>query len=169
MSQDDRGLPTFEKQIGGPLSAQIRVLRTFFKESGFFKVYQKRNPDGGFTDEPEYPFIAVDEAIVNAVAHRDHATQLPIECEAYKDGFLVRNPGRVQQRDHDLPEHFSLDTTTLVSTPRNPKLIEWLKAMKDERGAAFVRALSEGTKRMRDEMAGLALPPPTYDITQSQT
>lgn len=168
-SLETRGLPTFEKNFGGPLATQIRNMRIFFKESGFFKIYQRRNPDGGFTDEPEYPYIAIDEAILNAVAHRDHGIQLPIECEAYMDGFLVRNPGRIQQRDHDVPEHFSLDNTTLVSAPRNPKLIEWLKLMRDERGAAFVRALSEGTKQMRDEMASLNLPAPIYDLTLSQT
>lgn len=151
-----RGLPTFEKKFSGSITKQIRDIRTFFKESGFFKLYQKRNPEGGgFIEEPEYPYIAVDEAIVNAVAHRDYAIGRPIECESYKDAFIVRNSGRLQQRDRDVPEQFSLDTTILNSTPRNPKLIEWLKMMRDERGAAFVRALSEGTKRMRDEMTKL--------------
>lgn len=28
-----------------------------------------RKEGGGFTDEPEYPSIAIDEAVVNAVAH----------------------------------------------------------------------------------------------------
>ena len=165
-----RGLPTFEKKFSGPITKQIRDLRTFFKESGFFKLYQKRNPQGGgFIEEPEYPYIAVDEAIVNAVAHRDYAIKLPIECESYKDAFIVRNSGRIQQRDRDVPERFSLETTILNSTPRNPKLIEWLKTMRDERGAAFVRALSEGTKRMRDEMAKLNLPSPKYTVSECQT
>ncbi|HEY9692436.1 MAG TPA: RNA-binding domain-containing protein [Oculatellaceae cyanobacterium] len=169
-SINTRGLPTFEKKFSGSITKQIRDLRTFFKESGFFKLYQKRNPEGGgFIEEPEYPYIAVDEAIVNAVAHRDYAIGLPIECESYKDAFIVRNSGRLQQRDRDVPERFSLENTILNSTPRNPKLIEWLKMMRDERGAAFVRALSEGTKRMRDEMTKLNLPAPKYTVSESQT
>jgi predicted HTH transcriptional regulator len=165
----ERGLPTFDKSFGGPITKQIRGIRTFFQESGFFKVYQKRNSGGGFTDEPEYPYIAVDEAIVNAVAHRDYAMTVPVEYEAYRDALVVRNAGRILQRDHDVPPHFSLQDTVLVSTPRNPKLIEWLKLMRDSRGASFVQALSEGTKRMRDEMAKLNLPAPVYEISETQT
>lgn len=164
-----RGLPTLQRPFTGPITKQIRDMRTFFQESGIFKIYQKRNPDGGFMEEPEFPPIAIDEAIVNAVAHRDYAMKLPIECEYYKDTFIVRNPGHIQQRNSDVPEHFTLETFALVSTPRNPKLIEWLKFMKDQRGAAFVMALSEGTKRMSLEMQNLNLPSPAYQVEHAQT
>lgn len=167
---EERGLPTFERSFSGSITKQIRDIRTFFQESGFFKIYSKRNPaGGGFIDEPEYPQIAVDEAIVNAVAHRDYTISLPIECEYYKDAFLVRNSGRIIQRDKDVPDRFSLDNIVLVSTPRNPRLIEWLKQMKDQRGRAFVRALSEGTKRMYKEMVNLELPAPDYTVSVAQT
>lgn len=166
---ENRGLPTFDKQFSGSITKQIRNMRTFLKESGFFKLYQKRNPDGGFIDEPEYPYIAIDEAIVNAVAHRDYAMKLPIECEYYKNAFIVRNSGCILQREHNIPKHFSLENTTLVSTPRNSQLIEWLRKMRDKDGAAFVRALSEGTKQMRDEMLNLSLPAPLYEVSEAQT
>ncbi|MEG4407206.1 RNA-binding domain-containing protein [Microcoleus sp. MON2_D5] len=167
--RDRRRLPTFEKKFSGSLTKQIRNLRTFFQESAFFKLYQRRNIDGGFTEEPEYPYLAIDEAIVNAVVHRDHAVRLPIECESYKDAFVVRNPGRILQRDHEVPSQFTLANTILNSTPRNSKLIEWLKIMRDQRGAAFVRALSEGTKQMRDQMDKLSLPAPSYKVNQAET
>jgi len=92
-----RGTPNFEKVFKGPITSQIRAARTFFRESGFFKRYQKRKPDGGFLEEPELPPIAIDEAIVNAVAHRDYCTKLPIECESYRDAFLV-NPSYAVMR-----------------------------------------------------------------------
>jgi len=168
-NSENRNLPTFDKKFTGPITKQIRDLRTFFKDSGFFKLYQKRKSDGGFIEEYEYPLIAIDEAIVNAVAHREYAITRPIECESYKDAFIVRNSGQLQQRDRDVPKQFSLETTRLNSAPRNPKLIEWLKMMRDERGAEFVRALSEGTRRMLDEMKRLGLPAPEYRISESQT
>jgi predicted HTH transcriptional regulator len=93
-SRDNRPLPTAEKVFTGPLTKQIRDFRNFLKESAFFKTYQRRNADGGFSDEPEFPFNAVDEAIVNAVAHRDYAVKLPIQCEKYIDALLVRSPER---------------------------------------------------------------------------
>lgn len=165
----DRGLPTFEKKFTGSITRQIRNIRTFFRESAFFKVFQRRNPEGGFIEEPEYPHIAVDEAIVNAVAHRDYAVSLPIMCESYNNALVVTNSGRIQQIDHDVPDQFSLESTRLQSIPRNPKLIEWLKLMRGEQGTAFVRALSEGTERMRREMANLNLPSPLYKVSSAQT
>lgn len=158
-----RGLPTFDQKFNGSIAQQIRKIRSFLEESGFFKTYQRRNPEGGFIEEPEFPPIAVDEAIVNAVAHRDYGTQLPIESMHYKDAFVVENPGRILQRDQDLPNQFSLSNTTLNSMPRNSKLIEWLNRV------GFVRALSEGTKRMRDKMLTAGLPAPIYEIDHSQT
>ena len=164
-----RGLPTFERKFEGPIAQQIRKIRSFLGESGFFKTYQRRNPDGGFIEDPEFPRIAVDESIVNAVAHRDYGTQLPIECIHYKDAFAVRNSGRVLQRDQDLPNEFSLDDTTLNSMPRNSKLIEWLKMIRDEDGAKFVKAISEGTTQMRDRMLDADLQAPSYKIGDSHT
>lgn len=165
----NRGLPNFDREFDGPLPQQIRKLRVHFRESGFFKTYQRRASDGGFIDEPELPPLAVDEAIVNAIAHRDYGIQLPIECALYRDGFIVENPGRILQRDQTVPEHFDLSQITLNSMPRNSTLIQWLKNMRGDDGRAFVQALSEGTRRMRDEMAKLNLPAPDYNTSVKRT
>lgn len=164
-----RGLSSYERKFDGALPQQIRKLRAFFNESGFFKVYQRRAATGGFIEEPEFPLIAVDEAIVNAVAHRDYGTQMPIQAIHYIDSFYVENPGRIIQIYGTPPEKFSLDEYELRHTPRNPKLIEWLKSIRNEDGSAFVKALSEGTQQMRVSMAGLNLPPPQYETTPRYT
>lgn len=164
-----KGLPNFDREFDGSLPQQIRKLRAHFRESGFFKTYQKRASDGGFIDEPELPTLAVDEAIVNAVAHRDYGIRIPIECALYKDGFIVENPGRVNQRDKLLPDRFNLTDVTLDSMPRNSTLIQWLKNMRGDDGRAFVQALSEGTKKMRDEMSRLGLPTPSYETNIKRT
>ncbi len=163
------GLVSLDKSFTGPLSKQIRQIRSYIESSGLFKTYHIRNPEGGFREEPELPLIAIDESIVNAVAHRDYAVQLPIECKKFTDAFVVTNPGRILQRDHDVPSQFSLAEVTLDHIPPNAKLLDWLKLMRDERGGAFVRALSEGTKRMRTEMERLNLPAPVYKVSQAQT
>ena len=164
-----RGLPTLDKSFTGPLTKQIREARVFFRESAFFKRYQKRKADGGFMEEHEFPPTVVDEAIVNAVTHRDYRTGIPIECESYSDAFLVKNPGRILQRDTDLPNEFSLSDMVLNSMPRNSKLIEWLKMMKDPDGTAYVQAISEGTKQMLSEMTKLGLTAPWYRLSENET
>lgn len=168
-SQQQRGLPSFDRSFEGPIPQQIRRLRAFFRESGFFKTFQRRNPEGGFIDDPEFPPIAVDEAIVNAAAHRDYGIQRPTECLYYRDALLVENPGRILQRDQDLPTEFTLERTTLTSAPRNPQIVEWLKLIQDDQGAAFLRAIGEGTKRMDTEMRTARLPSPLYHSNQART
>jgi predicted HTH transcriptional regulator len=128
-------------------------------DSAIFRTFSKRNHNGGFIDEPEYPFIAIDEAFVNAVVHRDYGVSNPIRCTVYRDSLAVRNPGSIPQQ---VPDRFSLHETSLDSVLRNPKIVEWMRIMKDDQGTTFVRALSEGTRRMREEMEQLGLPAPHY-------
>lgn len=164
-----RGTPTFDKDFRGPITKQIRAARTFLRETSFFERFQHRKIDGGFAEQPELPTIAVDEAIVNAVAHRDYHTKNPIECEHYTDAFVIKNPGRILQRNVDLPDRFTLSTTTLDSMPRNRKLLEWLRLMEDPDGKAFVQAISEGTKQMTREMLALSLPAPSFMLFENET
>jgi predicted HTH transcriptional regulator len=163
------GTPSFDKDFRGPVTKQIRAARTFLRETSFFERLQHRKHDGGFAEEPELPTIAVDEAIVNAVAHRDYHTKNPTHCEHYTDAFIVKNPGRIRQQNVDLPNRFDLGTTSLASMPHNRKLLEWLRLMKDPEGNAFVQALSEGTKRMTREMVALRLPRPSVVLLENET
>ena len=159
----NRGGKTFDRDFDGPLPNIIRDLRTFLEYSALFRTLSKRNPDGGFTDEPEFPFIAVDEALVNAIVHREYAVTTPIFCNVFKDKLEVRNPGNIPQ---SVPKNFNLDERILDPVPRNPKIVEWMRIMKDERGSIFVHGLSEGTRRMKEEMENLGLPVPHYHTDQ---
>lgn len=158
-----RGATTFDKRFDGPLPIMIRKLQTFFKDSALFRTMIRRSSNGGFMEDPEYPLFAVNEAVVNAVIHRDYGGNTPIHCIAYRNGLVVENPGGIPQ---EVPQHFSLSDTVLSSVLRNQKLVDWMRFMKDERGEPLIRALSEGTRKMRQEMENLGLPAPTYETTQ---
>ncbi len=145
-----------DRDFDGALPNVIRNLRAFLKDSILFQNL----------DEPEYPSIAVDEALVNAVIHRDYTVNTPIRCTAYKDKLVVENPGGILQGG---PPHFHLADTFLDSILRNPRLVEWMRLMKNERGGPVVRALSEGTRKMRQEMENLGLSAPNYETTQRTT
>ena len=166
--EDERPTPSFEKDFDGSLTKQIRDFRVFVRESGFFHTYQVRSPDGGFVSEPEYPEIVIDEAVVNAVAHRDHGVPQPITCEKYEDAFVVKSPGVLLQPSV-VPSSFRLNERVLETYPRNRKIIDWLRMMKDANGAPYVKAVREGTRRMRDEMEGLRLPSPAYHLKDIET
>lgn len=164
-----RGTATLDRQFTGPVAQQIRRIRAFLKESGIFKMYQVRRREGGFRDEPEYPPIAIDEAIVNAVGHRDNGVGEPITCEAYRDAFVVRKPGRLRQRSQLVPAQFSLSDIRLETARNNPKLLDWLSRMRDSEGTPYVQLVNEGTNTMREEMSRAGLPPPLYVVTESET
>ena len=67
-------------------------MREFLRESGLIRVYHVRRPDGaGFEEKPELPFAAVDEAIVNAVAHREYGLEWATECVYYRDALVDGN------------------------------------------------------------------------------
>ena len=161
-----RGATTFDKDFDGALPNIIRKLRTFFRDSALFRTMIRRSSNGGFIEDPEYPLSAVDEAVVNAVIHRDYGINAPIHCIAYRNGLVVENPGGIPQ---EVPRAFSLADTVLNSVLRNQKIVEWMRFMKDERGEPLVRALSEGTRKMRHEMESLGLPAPDYETAQNTT
>ena len=161
-----RGATTFDKDFDGALPNIIRELRTFFRDSALFRTMIRRSSNGGFIEDPEYPLLAVDEAVVNAVIHKDYGGNAAIHCIAYRNGLVVENPGGIPQ---EVPRHFSLADTVLSSVLRNQKIVDWMRFMKDERGEPLVRALSEGTRKMRQEMENLGLPAPDYETAQRTT
>lgn len=165
---EKRGNPVFDRSFDGCLPFQLQKVRTFIKEGAFFKTYTYRDPYGsGIIDEPEFPISAVEEAIVNAIIHRDYSMPVPIECTLFKDAFVVRSPGKLMQAEF-VPTHFNLKDQTLSHYPRNPAIVSWAKTMRDESGQRFVKALSEGFRTMRDQMLTLNLPAPEY-ITNGHT
>jgi predicted HTH transcriptional regulator len=163
------GDPTLDKTFSGSITRQLLAVRDFLRDSGLIRVYHVRNPEGGFAEEPELPFIAVDEAIVNAVAHREYGAEWPVECVFYRDALVVKNPGRIIQRSGRVPPVFRLDERTLQSTPRNPTLLQWLRQSRDQKGQQFVRALSEGTRTMLRAMTEARLPSPEYRVDEAET
>jgi predicted HTH transcriptional regulator len=168
-TDSDHGDLSLDRTFTGSLTHQLLQVRDFLRESGLIRVYHVRRSDGGFVEEPELPFTAVDEAIVNAVAHRDYALEWPIECTYYRDALVVKNPGRLLQRNGAVPATFRLDERNLQSMPRNPMLMGWLKQSKDQKGQLFVRQLSEGTRAMLRAMTDAGLPPPEFTVTDAET
>ena len=161
-----RGVTTFDKRFDGSLPNMIRKLQNFFKDSALFKTIIRRSSQGGFLEDPEYPLFVVDEALVNAAIHRDYGSTMPIHCVAYQNGLVVENPGGIPQ---NVPQHFNLGDTFLDSVHRNSKIVDWMCLMKDDRQKPLVRALREGTEKMRKEMHKMGLPPPSYETTFTKT
>jgi ATP-dependent DNA helicase RecG len=106
-----------------------------------------------FQERLEYPSFAWQEALVNAVAHRDYGiTGTPIEVWMFDDRIEVRSPGpppppvTLEQLRQQKSVHFS----------RNPLVVRVLADL------GYLREMGEGVPRMFQEMEHHGLQPPEF-------
>ena len=108
-----------------------------------------------FRERLEYPTFAWQEALVNAVAHRDYALSgACIEVWMFDDHISVRSPGlppepvTLEQLRRQKSIHFS----------RNPLIVRVLADL------GYLREMGEGVPRMFQEMETYGLHPPELSI-----
>lgn len=106
-----------------------------------------------FRELPEYPEFAWQEAIVNAIAHRDYANQAQgVEVWFYDDRMEVTSPGLVVP-----PVTLeALRQRRPVHASRNPLIVRVLVE------AGVMREEGEGIPRMFDEAEAVLLKPPMF-------
>jgi ATP-dependent DNA helicase RecG len=109
-----------------------------------------------FTEQWEYPTAAWQEAVVNAIAHRDYSlTGAGIEAWLFDDRMEVRSPGAppdpitVEELRSGQGVHYS----------RNPLIA---RALTD---CGYMREQGEGIPRMFDAMLSADLQPPSFQIS----
>lgn len=81
------------KKIEGTISEMLEGAINFVKRNMKTAV---AFVDGKRVDVPEYPIIAIREAVLNALVHRDysiHTEGMPIRLEIYKDRLEIVNTG----------------------------------------------------------------------------
>lgn len=105
-------------------------------------------------DEPEYPYEALREAVVNAIIHRDYARSgETVRVFIYTARIEVRSPGA-------LPLGVTLDdliALRVTSVPRNPVLAGFLRDI-----PGYMERIGSGIRFMIHEMAGRGLPAPEF-------
>jgi ATP-dependent DNA helicase RecG len=105
-------------------------------------------------DEPEYPFEALREAVVNAIVHRDYGRAgETVRVFMYADRVEVRSPGGL------LPG-ITLDDLVamrVTSIPRNPVLAGFLRDI-----PGYMERIGSGIRFMISEMRAMGLPDPEF-------
>lgn len=108
-----------------------------------------------FQEMPEYPMFAWQEALVNAVAHRDYSIQSrSIEVWLFEDRLEVKSPGALL---HDVPLA-SLRQGRPAHATRNPRIVRVLVEL------GLMREQGEGIPRMFEEMGLSYLPFPQIEL-----
>lgn len=155
-----RGPMTHKEDYPGPLANVIRevlsVLRGHMgilidKRQSAFEIRQNR---------PRYSDKAVQEAIMNAFAHRDYENPEPVRIRAFSDRIEVASPGGV------VP---GVDTKKILTGEfvgarwRNAGLSRFLARMR-----FGVQAMGQGVPTIFDETKLTAERSPKYEIDETQ-
>ena len=86
------GKPADQRDLTGPLPRQIEEAVSCFRVSPLNPTASAKQ-DTGRLDFPAYSILALHEAVVNAVVHRDYAAPLPVVIRLYSDRIEFRSPG----------------------------------------------------------------------------
>lgn len=126
------------------LSEAWERLRPYLSEKVYFGV------DAKFEQNFAYPENACREALVNAIAHRDYATQNPIAITFYKDRLEFESPGELLSSIliEDLKKHIGIHES------RNTYIARVLRESK------FMREMGEGLRRIYELMESQELSAP---------
>lgn len=104
---------------------------------------------------PEYPEVAVREAVINAVCHRDYASSGTVQVRIYADRMEVWNPGT-------LPSGLTIEALYRehASRPRNRRIAETFHR------ARLIERWGTGTLRIIAACREQGLPPPEFRVEQ---
>lgn len=139
------------EDIGGPMLTLPDRTRIFLEEYGPTHTVIR-----GFrrNEEPDFPWEAIREALMNAIVHRDYREGGRVIIQVSPDRFIVKSPG--------LPlKPLSLAKIRAYNAPpfsRNPRIADTFSRLKlmEERGW--------GLSRMRDQLVSRGFPPPQFSI-----
>jgi ATP-dependent DNA helicase RecG len=137
-----------KQEITGTLPEQLRQAESFLRANIRSVVRLV-----GLTHQEtlEYPFEAVRELLVNAIAHRDYSLQGDcIHLHIFTDRLEVHSPG-------ELPGPVTLDNLLEARFSRNAVIVQALADM------GFVERLGYGLDRVVTVMRQNNLPPPLFE------
>lgn len=148
----DAGPTTSRTELAGPLPALVSSCLEFIaRNTATFEVVVGRQR----LTLPEYPEVALREAVLNALAHRDYSMSgTTVDVTIWDDRVEIRSPG-------DLPGPITLENMRAEHFSRNRRLMRSLKEF------GLVEEFGEGVDRMFDEMGARLMRPPL--ITASAT
>jgi ATP-dependent DNA helicase RecG len=148
----DRSEPYNESLwVTGPLLEQVRVLKNRLAEQATLLV-DKTDPVA--PNRHKYPVRALEEAVVNALVHRDYEIYRPIHVTAFIDRVEIVSPGTMPSAvDHDA---FREGTSTPVW--RNQTLA-WFCAKLE-----IAQAQGQGVKTILRTMEAAGCPPPEFAL-----
>jgi Putative ATP-dependent DNA helicase recG C-terminal/Caspase domain len=147
--QDDR-------EYRGNLVSQFEKSLDFLRRS--LRLNRVINRDE-ITEQWEIPFLALREALANALMHREYANRTEfVHVEVFKDRVEISSPG-------DLPLSMRLELLGIENKchPRNPQIARIFYLF------VYVEKVGSGIQRMQQAMKNARLPPPKFELSETKT
>ena len=147
MSSDDL---VRAERLTGPVADQIDAGIAFVMH-----YMRRRHPDG----EPAYDIDVIDEAIVNAVAHRDYSVSgSKIRLFLFADRLELYSPGK-------LPNGITIEDMPYRIFTRNQLLVGFLSRMRSKRtGEFFLESRGEGVRKILEDGEAHSGRRPVYEL-----
>ena len=143
------------ERLAGPVSDQIDA------GIGFVATFMEASPSTRSDRwlDVRYSLDVVDEAIVNAVAHRDYAIAgSKIRLFMFADRLELYSPGR-------LPNTITLDEIPYRTFTRNQLLVSFLSRVRSRRtGQVFLESRVEGVRKILQDGEAHAGRRPIYEL-----
>jgi len=149
-----------EKMFRGPFPGQIQSCLNYLQ--GQFSTIIRKNPDQAEAEHiVPYPFVAVKEALVNAIYHRSYDSQPePVKVYLYPNRIEIINyPGPVQGIRK---EHFQLESLPPVPA-RNRRIGDFLKDLR------LAEARGTGIPKIQYNMNLIGSPQASFDFDDERT
>lgn len=145
-------IPVDQAEISGDLVTMIKAVELRIKSINTTKLIHY----SGFQEKlvPDYSEWAVRELLMNAMMHRDYASNSPIRFYVFSDRIEIHNPGGLfgESNTGNFPN---------VNAYRNPTIAEALKVL------GFVNRFGYGVRRAKALLAENGNPEPVFKIDES--
>ena len=154
------GRELIEKTFRGPLHEQVRDALRYIQNSTLRESVIKRTDRAEATRAVNWPFSAIEEALVNAVYHRSYELADPVEVRINPDVIeIVSYPGpdpsiRIEALNKD---------RVIARRYRNRRIGEFLKELDLTEGR------STGIPRIHAAMSQNGSPPPRFSTDAGRT
>jgi len=149
-----------EKIFKGPIDQQIRDVLTYLKNMVLQERIKKLPDQAEAVRSFNYPYVALEESIVNAVYHRDYEIREPVEIRVYPDKIQILSfPGpdkSIKKSDMEKGEFVS-------RRYRNRRIGEFLKELKLTEGR------STGIPKITRAMKNNGSPEPIFETDDERS
>ncbi|NGX43045.1 MAG: hypothetical protein K940chlam7_01336 [Chlamydiae bacterium] len=157
---DDVGDSFAEKIFKGPVHIQLKEALRYL-QSMFINEEIRKRPDRAEADRfYNYPYVALEEALANAIYHKDYAQREPIEISIHQDRIEILSfPGPLAPlKIEDLNRG-----TVRVRTYRNRRIGDFLKELHLTEGRCT------GVPKIRNAMKNNGSPAPIFQTDEDNS